>query len=445
MSCEETAQRLVHGPNVTEWDTIFHFYGPDGVDLPGKYPKPLEDAWNDVVGAECVVNARNNQTSNTDTAKFVACKPLLPDLMGTASPVIGQSYMLQRDQTGELTRIMGQGNIVVNAEVAGTSSTPNRQSDSLLFLDTVAGTESRNEAMVIVPRRIEGKTQHLVEALDQKQEEITPKDAAWCPTLILTPVVPHETGDQQALQRVTNLQIEVRVAPTDPTVAVEVVYCPAAPQPGDCKQLGVVPLNTGVVRLMLNAPPAVHGYIYVRGLNSAGETTGETVTWYQLGGGVGPASIDGHPPLAEGLLNVEAVLQNIEDEPPPRGAYILYSEARFCFPEQLTDDSDRLVVGCPLYVQVALPGGEPWGAVQRTASIAIRVNYDFESIKQWARSAGRDINENDIVLLRYDAMGNVKLVPQQVITSQDSNLHWVLVEIPDFSIDGEFVMLGYQR
>ncbi len=433
LGCGNTAQQLIHG--IPEWETVRKMYG-EAVGQPTNDVSTLQTVWEQAVKPECVVSLETTFHPTTDRTRQAECAPSGSDGVGNMEPVIGQAYLVRRD--GDMiTHIIGEGNLVVTAD--GEPTAVGRARESLLYLGVSAANESaRDQGLVIVPFSAADGVPVFDDIFDVDDREDLERSARlWCPALVITPFVPVNQGGQ-ALETVTALNVEVRVnamfgpAPDE----VELTYCAAGTT---CTSLGTQTVVDGTARFQV-PDPEPYGYLHLRGLPEDGVPR-ETVTWYQLSGGVGPASIEGHPALAEGLVNVEA-LQNVDGTPAvPRGAYVLYSQARFCFPNALRQGNLRLA-GDPLYVQIALPGGIPLGTVAERPRLMLRVNYDLPMLERWASGMGDEWKAASLAVARFSPDGSRRQTNSDAI-QRDPEQNWIALDVSDFSPDGEIIMLAH--
>jgi hypothetical protein len=444
LPCGETPQKIVHG--MTEWETIMRMYALFGITDPGLKGDELHTLWATKVRPSLNIDTNAINVSSHDTNRLIRCTPL--DLSPETAPLVGQSYLHQRDENGTLERIIGQGNIVVDLGNPG-----GQDLDQLLFVSTT----DNDQAVIIVPHTTAHGAVIYRDLVREDSPALNPSSQQWCPTVFLKPVVILRPIREDATSGpyITAMAGEIHANHGDLTQAVEVWYCPFGQS---CQRLNSTrkPDEKGIVRFEFEVDsPSVYGYIHLRGFNQleggepVGEPTGETTLWYQLAGGVGPASIEGHPPLAEGLVNVEVALQNIPQDTnireDVRGASVLYSEARFCFPERLRVNNSTQLIGIPLYIQVALANRRTWGELTPPIPLVIRINYDYEMAERWFSRTGFPIPfaPERLRLVRY--VYNVGEGSLEVVTvfSPDPIHNALVMSITDFAPGGEFVMLGY--
>jgi hypothetical protein len=128
---------------------------------------------------------------------------------------------------------------------------------------------------------------------------------------------------------VVGLVVRLEDCAAKKTQEAQVIYCPAG---ADCgAPAPMTPVAPGVFTHTFRfphdgaaEPPALHGYIYVRRLDLPHE---ETAVWYQLAGGVGPATGNGHAPLVDGVVDVSVA----PGQPlPTHDTQLLFSPAQGC-------------------------------------------------------------------------------------------------------------------
>jgi hypothetical protein len=168
----------------------------------------------------------------------------------------------------------------------------------------------------------------------------------------------------------------------------------------------------------------------------------ETATWYQIGGGVGPAYGDGHAPLVDGAV----------DASPAAGASapgglddsrLLYTAAVSCETADFTLPTGvRGIIDTPVELQpvVADPnGGQPWGSNPFFVlpSLRVRLGYSQDLLDRLG------IGEGQLVVLRLD---KGKRTWEQVPTSaQSTALDWIAAQARPFNGAGAIYALGYTQ
>jgi hypothetical protein len=224
------------------------------------------------------------------------------------------------------------------------------------------------------------------------------------------------------------------------TKEVQVAYCPAGgncdapmPMPPVAGQTGVFE-RTFFWRDGVAEPPALHGYIYARTL----DTDEETATWYQIGGGVGPAYGDGHAPLADSTVDASvAPGQTL----PAHDTRLLFSPAQGCSSGGLILPASVLgIFDTPIEVQPVVAdgnGGHPWSARLGDPQLQVRLGYSQDLLDQLG------INENQLVVLRLEKGQRIwQLVPT---AGRSRTLDWIAAAARSFESQGAIYALGYRR
>ncbi len=412
LSCAGTPQERAHG--ATDWQTITRFY--PAVSLPGALRADLDfesSPARDLFSFEIMPPARERN----DTSAQVRLE-LLP-----APRLVGQSYLLRPGLTQAPQRILGQGELIPGEAAA------------LPFWGVQQDTKDR--AVVTVQDWHGGQRfgfpqdSRAASALNLGAANLLNAAASnWRPSLTITPRV-IQIGE---VSEVDGLIVKVGhcgVAPKQILLA----YCPAG---GDCgapiTPLGATGIFTHTFFFPFDGqyePPAAHGYIYVRNQ----DTFEETIAWYQLAGGVGPATSNVHAPLAEGLAETEP-----DALAPAADNLLLYSSALRCAASGFTLPNDVLgIVGTPIDVQPVVAdgnGGRGWGSSLLDPGLRVRLSYSQDLLDRL------QIDERQLVVLRLLAgQASWQVVPD---AGRSTDLDWIAAEAQPFGGQGEVYALGYR-
>jgi len=221
------------------------------------------------------------------------------------------------------------------------------------------------------------------------------------------------------------------------TKQVQVAYCPAG---GDCDPpVLMTPLvgspgvfeHTFFWRDGVAEPPALHGYIYARSL----DTHEETATWYQLAGGVGPATGNVHAPLADAGVDASvAPGQKL----PTNDTRLLFSPAQGCTSGgTILPAGVRGIVGTPFDVQPVVAngnGGHAWNSDD--PQLQVRLSYSQDLLDRMG------INEDQLVVLRLEKGQRLwQLVPA---VGRSRALDWIAASARSFNGQGAIYALGYR-
>jgi hypothetical protein len=159
------------------------------------------------------------------------------------------------------------------------------------------------------------------------------------------------------------------------------------------------------------------------------------MSWYQLAGAVGPASIEGHAPLLDGSLNVD--IQPGQVPPQNRDSVVMFSPAQTC--RAGLPAGVRGIVSTPLNVQVSLANRAiPWGGVAGDPNLRVRISYNQELITRMG------INEASLRVLRLVRTGGGVDTWQTVpVAGRSVALDWIPIGARPFSRAGETFAIGY--
>lgn len=449
--CNGTPQAVVHGKS--DWDTIVDFYGGAGVARPGAATVG-PDFTGSPAAALFAPSVIQPAAVPPNTSAVVALAPLArPNL-------IGQTYLVHQEKTdnGTFMRILGQGDLPAGKASVFFGVKPGDRA-AVLVQDWVTGERSYfPKTYTSAPPLVPGAKNVL---------KATP--SAWCTSMAITPravktlLPPVPNAKPEPVSEVAGLNVHLQdCRPQIDYRYVEMAYCPAG---GTCEPfVQVVATPPGNVFdhtfTFLPAdgkdePPARHGYIYVRVPEGTSSTSAgsETISWYQLAGGVGPAHTEGHAALLDGLVNVDALKSSAAFD----GSWALYSPAQICVPPGTRFVLPRGVlgiVGQPVRVQaVVMPAGAPGPDQKQIDSrtwspkdppVQVRLSYNQDLLDQLG------ISEAQLVVLRLRGQTQDRKVWEPVpIVDRSLALDWLSVQEQPFNVNGDgqgdIYALGYVR
>jgi hypothetical protein len=236
---------------------------------------------------------------------------------------------------------------------------------------------------------------------------------------------------------VTQLTVRLRDC-ANRTSRVQLAYCPAG---SNCQAIVTKTIDgTGSFVHTFNFAwgnaPTEYGYIYARSAD-VGEAPEETVAWYQLAGGVGPATITGHAPLLE--RSVDLASNGTTQVMAQADSYLLYSGV---FPYRATTASLPLEVGgiidVPLDLQPVISNGNGsvgWNTDRYDPKLTVRWSYNQDLLNRLK------VAEERLVLLRLE-QGVWRIVtPRQ----RSFPLNWLAIDAQAFSGSGATFALGYLK
>lgn len=417
-SCKDTPQDYVHGE--PDWQTIARFYP---VTVPANLRTDIQFEGS-AAAAAFAVALPAAPTIDTSAEVRVAALP--------TPRLVGQAYLIRPNSKGEPQRIIGQGQIVPGEAAA------------LPFWGVQAATKDR--ALIVVPDWANGQRytfpSHYTSTATLNVAAPNPLSASkngWRPNISVIPRV----FDLGAYSEVTGLTVKLKDCSGKPQ-RPQVVYCPAG---GNCTTPVLMNIaGTGAFEYTFffeppdgqTEPPALHGYIYVR--NPLDRT--EAVTWYQLGGGVGPATGDGHAPLAEGWADASAE-PGMQAPATMDDSRLLYTPALTCSTGKINLPAGVLGFASePIELQPVLAtgnGGLPWGDARGVDAPPLRVRLSYS--QDLLRRLG--IGEHQLVALRL--IDPVKGVWAEVpISAHSRTLDWVAIDDQTFEGEGAVYALGYR-
>jgi hypothetical protein len=268
-----------------------------------------------------------------------------------------------------------------------------------------------------------------------KLNELYLQRNSWRPCMSITPSFTTSSGVSQ----VTQLTVRLRDCASR-TSMVQFAYCPAG---GNCQALVTKPIDVSgsfvhTFNFPWGSPPVEYGYIYARSADS-GEEQEETIAWYQLAGGVGPATITGHAPLLEGTAELAAP-SSVQAMSTKTDSRLLYSGA---LPYRTGSTALPLdvagIVNIPLDIQPVASNGtssSEWNTERYDPALSVRLSYNQDLLDRLR------IGEERLVLLRLDQQGGWrKLTSRQRNTALD----WLAVDPQSFSGSGVAFALGYLK
>ncbi|HEY0603255.1 MAG TPA: hypothetical protein VGD58_10110, partial [Herpetosiphonaceae bacterium] len=184
-----------------------------------------------------------------------------------------------------------------------------------------------------------------------------------------------------------------------------------------------------------------YGYIYARTADS-GEEPEETIAWYQLAGGVGPATITGHAPLLERTVDPSADVTSMAmaGTNNKTDSYLLYSSA---IPAHLSSTGALPtnvagIIDTPIDVQPIVfsgTGSLTWSATRYDPALAIRLSYNQDLVSRLR------ISEDRLVVLRLE-QGVWKVIQTR---QRSIPLDWIATGLQAFNGTGATFALGYLK
>ncbi len=333
---------------------------------------------------------------------------------------VGEAYLLRYTPNNSLERIIGQG-LIVAGEADPLPMLGAQPGDRVVvFADDAAGGKRYAGPLSTTPGA----------SLDPEPEvSITANESRWRPSITIIPNLVETTpiSPDLSLSEINALTVELRDCNAR-SKTIELSYCPAG---GLCDApVEVRADDSGLFRRTFSGIPAVHGYFYARSLDN----DEETVVWYQIGGGVGPAHGGAHAPLADGLLNTELPPSS---PAPEADARVLHSPTVACTaPEATLPPGVAGIIGTPLNLQPVIAGPNTsigWGGQQ--ADLRVRLSYNQDLLDRL------NIDESDLLVLRRNANNAWQAVP---IIDQSTALDWIAAAPQSFSGTGEDYVLAYR-
>jgi hypothetical protein len=412
-ACRDTPQTAAHGASA--WATVERIYEADGVTAPPALaPGPSEPP---PVAVTVVLPAAARERSSA--AATLAALP--------GPPLVGQAYLIRpRPDGGAPQRIIGQGAIVAGEalpmQLVGVQPDTGDRA-AVMAPDPVGG------ALYSFPadyRTLTGADGLRTDAVNS----LGATESGWRVSLGVRPLLYQGPGEQ--FSRVSGLEARLEECGEKPPTAVEFVYCPAG---GECGAPALVqtPAGDGSFSHTFffdeQAPAAPHGYIYAREPFRGAEA----VTWYQLGGGVGPAHTGGHAPIAEGLLSLE--MAGPDQRAPTSDNRALFAPALACGASGPLPPGVTGLLGPALAIRpvIADPNnGASWG--QGRPPLRVRLSYDQDLLDRLG------IAEARLLALRRNGQGLWEIAPA---VGRSAALDWIAAAPQSFSNQGEVYVLGY--
>ena len=416
-SCAGTPQTVIHG--ISDWNTIKRFYA--AVQVPVSVaPGP--------VFAGSPAEALFSATIVSPTTPLTTTSAVVALDAPTSPRLVGQTYLVRPrpDGNGLPLRILGQGELVTGQRMAFWGiQEPAGDRAAVLVQDWNTGKRfyfPKDSRPIAGAPPLKAGTLNSIKA----------PPSSWQPGMTITPLT---APNQQGFSEVFGLHVRLEDCAQQQQYRVELVYCPAggdcsAPAPVSSDLNGVVDYTFAFPLDGQYDPPSSYGYIYAR----KPETGEETIAWYQLAGGVGPAYIPGHAPLVDGAITTEP-----QGTGPNRDTWLLYSQAQSCTPPAGTFPAGVLgVAATPLRVQpVLVPNREGIGWGPNDPPLRVRLQYSQDLLDRLG------ITEEQLVVLHLVQIGKEarwELVP---IVGRSRALDWVAIEAPPFGGQGEVFALGY--
>jgi hypothetical protein len=414
-SCDNTPQDRVHGE--PDWKTIKRFYSQ--VEVFPSHQTDIQFAGSPAE-ADFLLALPPDPIDDTSADVRLAAAP--------SAGLVGEAYLVQPSAaSGSPLRIIGQGQIITG------------EPRSLPFWGVQARTKDR--ALVVVQNPASGVfaafppnysvplTPLNLAALNS----LTATPSVWQPSISITPQAIEAGGISEVIGLRVRLQDCARR-----TKEVQVAYCPAG---GNCNTPVPMPPVAGLTNVFEQTflfpgdgqaePPALHGYIYARTL----DTHEETATWYQLAGGVGPALGDAHAPLADGMVDAGVAPGQ---KPPATSTRLLFSPAPGCSSGGIQSlVGIQGIIGTPIDVQPVIAnanGGRAWSGDD--AQLQVRLGYSQDLLDRLG------INENQLVVLRLEKGSRWQLVPT---IGRSRALDWIAAAARPFEGQGVVYALGYRR
>ncbi|HEX6288859.1 MAG TPA: hypothetical protein VFZ66_06685 [Herpetosiphonaceae bacterium] len=409
-TCDVTPQMKIHGES--DWHTLQRFY--PGLVIPSAAtatptaePVPWTIASVSSLPANSSANVRLRNT-------------IVPGVK-----LSGHGYLVRSYTDKSPQRIIGQGTMVT---------------DEMFPLPFLGVEDPAHDRAVIIVQDAQAGAQYVANSDStplvigqSKLNDLYLQRNAWKPCLSTTPTFTTSGG----ISQVTQLTVRLRDC-AGLTNRVQLTYCPSG---GNC-----LPLVTKTIDASGNfvhaftfpwgSPPAEYGYIYARSAD-IGERQEETIGWYQLAGGVGPATITGHAPLLE--RSVDLTSSKTPQIGSPSDSHMLYSVS--C-PYRTSVASLPPDVGgmidTPLNVQPVIARentSTPWNTAQSHPALSVRWSYNQDLLNRLR------ITEDRLVLMRLDQGAWQVVTPRQ----RSLPLDWLAIEGQSFGGSGATFALGYLK
>ncbi|HYF65218.1 MAG TPA: hypothetical protein VD886_20490, partial [Herpetosiphonaceae bacterium] len=387
----------------SEWETLKMWYP---VAIPDANAKPADPS----EAAAFLAISVNSKPGPASTSAAVVIKP-------ADAADIGQSYLIVPGRDGRPQRIMGQGLMVAKANELIVGANP----------------ASQARAAVLMENWQAGKRQYYPAAASNAAalkpgivNELKPVPSTWQPGLRVVPLV-MQNGQ---FSQVRGFQLDFCDC-AGRTKRIEVAYCPAG---GQCQLQPPVTLTGKHTKVNIWLDPkekaAAHGYFYLRSL----DTNEETVSWYQLGGGVGPATAEIHAPLLDSQVGAEVA---DEKYPLDNDSNVLYAPTDLCS-ASLGAAPELPLLGPPVRVEPVVAnadGGLRWG-LKDQSPLTVRLGYSQDLLDRLG------VDETTLVVLYFDQQLQ-QWTPIQTV-GQSLELDWIAAAPQDFAGNGGIYALAYK-
>lgn len=430
-ACKATPQWTVHGE--ADWETVTRFYPATRMPVNFGASNTFEGT-----DAAALFNPQIELPvgSPSDTSALARTAPM------ARAGMVGEAYMIRpaldqnkRPIPGRPAQIIGQGQIAAEGGFGlpywGTIAT------SFDRAAVITQNWSNNARRWSFPLNYTTVSPLSLTAANA----VTPQASPWQPSVSISPTlttktVKLSTGAMQRQSEVTGITVRVNDCLLASQPRMEFYLCPAA---GQCGSPVLPPIINGARQWTFTFPfdgmldpPASYGYVYIRVIGSGNET----MAWYQLAGAVGPASIEGHAPLLDGVMNVDLP----PNQPPPNNAasMVMFHPAQTCggvLPAGILG-----IVGTPLKVNVAVANrAAPWGSVVGDPKLRVRLAYNQELVTRM------ELDEKRFVILRYVPNTNDGVMWRVETTAgRSTTLDWLATLPRTFSPQGEIFAIGYR-
>ncbi|MBA3468384.1 MAG: hypothetical protein H0T53_01945 [Herpetosiphonaceae bacterium] len=399
-ACKGTPQTEFY--DLAEWETLQMFYP---VTIPDRDAAPVDPR-----GAAAFLSISDHSRGGPGhSAARTVIKP-------TAPAAIGQAYLIFPDSAGRPQRILGQGLMLAGERELILGANPARNGRAAVLMENwttgqrLYYPKNAASAAVLDPASI---------------NKLDPTPSRWKPGVRIVPLV-MPSGPYSFVR---GFQIEFCDCDGH-TKRVEVVYCPAG---GQCHAAvpATVTGKSALINIWLGPQEeaADHGYFYLRNR----DTNEETVTWYQLAGGVGPATAEIHAPLLDSEIST-AVAD--ESYPLDSDTNVLYAPADLCS-TSLGTAPELPLLGTPMRVEpvVAGPdGGTPWS--RKESPLVVRLSYSQDLLDRLG------VDEHDLIVLFFDRQLQ-KWTPVQA-SGQSLELDWIAAAPQNFDSAGGIYALAYK-
>lgn len=421
LACADSHHELVYGDGISEWDVL------------------REQGFSDTARLPASVSANRAELMRLATLDFSFERPTaIPG--STVAPVsigalperasdlaFAEAYLLRMGPNDLPERVISQGLAIPGEDAA------------LPFL----GVQPGDHAAIYVYDAADGAHYHTPRSgattlTPGASVNLTPAESPWQPVISIVPDVLTEG----AFSRVRALQITVEDCARVAT-EVQVAYCPLG---GNCSPPEISePLGGSrfrhTFRFDSGPPPTQYGYIYTREIGATGGA--ERVVWYQIGGGVGPATGDFHAPLVDGLLNTDA--ERVPDRPASeRETRLLFSPTPVCTISPDLPGGLRGIIGSAYSVQPVVAGlnqSRAWGTPPGPGNapdpaLRTRLFYNQELLDLLG------VQEHELALVQRTPNGGWLEVP---IAAQSRDLDWVIGAPQPFSGEGAYFALAVRQ